>query len=167
MARAVSAAKFHAKPSGAAAGRVGGIARLAPQAAIATATISAATVISPCPVAITMPAIVPNRIERNVPASTIALPSSSSSGASRSGRIAYLIGPKNAASTPMTNNSVSSNVALPAMTPAAAERDQQTRRHRARRVRAIGDHQHQRILQRIVVEGRQELRRKQRTEPPR
>ena len=86
---------------GDAAGPVGGIARLAPQAASATATISTATLIAPCRPAISMPAIVPKRIAINVPASTSALPSSSSSGARRSGRIAYLSGPKNAASIPI------------------------------------------------------------------
>ena len=38
----------------------------------------------------------------NVPASTSALPSNNSFGASRSGKIAYLSGLKNAASTPIT-----------------------------------------------------------------
>ena len=145
----------------------------------------------------------------NVPASTSALPSSNSFGASRSGRIAYLSGPKNAASTPMTQRMARSAVVLRARTPrggsqhqrdpaeldqpdqpglvvlvgelarrrraqkerqdeqAAGERDQDLRRHLPGGVGAVGDHQHQRVLDRVVVERRQKLRPEQRPEPPR
>ncbi len=120
MTRAVAANRFQCAAPPRAAGVVDGIPRLAAQAANATATISPATAAEPCRVAITMPAIVPKRIAINVPASTSALPSSSSSGARRSGRIAYLSGPKNAATIPIVNSSASSTAALPASTPAAA-----------------------------------------------
>ena len=116
----MAAARFQRNGAGAAAGRVAGIARLAAQAPSATRMISAATVNSPWPVAISMPAIVPSRIAKKVPASTSALPSSSSSGAKRSGRIAYLIGPKKAASTPIANSSASRSAALPVTIPTAA-----------------------------------------------
>ena len=120
ITRAVAPNRFQRAAPRGAAGVVGGICRLAAQAASATATIRPATAADPCRVAITMPAIVPRRIAIKVPASTSALPSSSSSGASRSGRIAYLSGPKNAATIPIVNSSASSTVALPARTPPAA-----------------------------------------------
>ena len=120
MTRTVAASRVQCAAPPRAAGVVGGIPQLVIQAASATATISPATAAEPCRVAITMPAIVPRRIAIKVPASTSALPSSSSSGARRSGRIAYLSGPKNAATIPITNSSASSTAALPARTPPAA-----------------------------------------------
>src|SRR6202040_2516054 len=205
MTRTVAASRVQCAAPPRAAGVVGGIPQLVIQAASATATISPATAAEPCRVAITMPAIVPRRIAIKDPASTSALPSSSSSGARRSGRIAYLSGPKNAATTPITNSSASSTVALPARTPPAAasitrdldqldqanqprlvrlvrnlaggrraqekrqheepggERNHDLRRKLSRRIRPVGDHQHQRVAQCIVVERRQELRREQRS----
>ena len=50
---------------------------------------------------------------------------------------------------------------------AAGQRDQDAGGHAPRHLRPVGQHQHQRVLQRVVVEGREELRREQRPEPPR
>jgi hypothetical protein len=49
----------------------------------------------------------------------------------------------------------------------AGERDQQPGRQRVAGVGAIGDHQYQRVLQRVVIEGGEELRREQRAEAAR
>jgi hypothetical protein len=49
----------------------------------------------------------------------------------------------------------------------ASERDQDLRRHLRRRLGAVGDHQNQRILDRVVVERRQKLRPEQRPETAR
>ena len=209
MSRAVAAMKFQPMRARTSAGCVAGIAWLLPQAATATATISPAISFAPCSPAISIPAMVPKRIARNVPASTSALPSSRSSRPSRSGRIAYLSGPKNAASIPITNSSASISAGAleqhrrggdqhhrdlgglddadePRLVErvgqlargrraqeerqdeeAARQRDQDAGRHASRHLRPVGQHQHQRVLQRVVVEGREELRREQRPEPPR
>jgi hypothetical protein len=63
MTRTVAANRSQCAAPPRAAGVVGGIPRLAAQAASATATISTATAADPCRVAITMPAIVPRRID--------------------------------------------------------------------------------------------------------
>ncbi len=79
--------------------------RLASQPAIASASISADTMVTPSARStIRPPAMVPIRMARKVPASIRPLPPTSSSSPRWFGRMPYLTGPKNADCAPSRNS---------------------------------------------------------------
>ena len=67
-----------------------------------------------------LPAMVPARMPRKVPASISPLPDTSSASARWTGRIAYFSGPKNVACTPRPNNTANSRGVLASQKPRAA-----------------------------------------------
>lgn len=87
----------------------------------ATAIPAAETMAGPCSNPNrALPATVPARMPRKVPASTRPLPATSSCSARWLGRMAYFSGPKNVACTPNPNSTANSRGVLPSRNPAAA-----------------------------------------------